>query len=359
MTSRMLAAAAGSLLVAAAGIAPAQAPSPGEAAVAEQGGAAAEAGLSELIRSLDSEQWAERQQAEDALREALADLATLEEALSEIEHELSPEARRRLTQLGEEVFLRSPRPGVGISFSRDAASDGVRIDSTVRGFDADEHLKRGDIIVSFGGIPTPDDEQMRTAIMVHDPEDVVEVTVRRDNEIVPVQLRLGWFRDLNPASARQPDQAAMRRAWAMRAAGHLEAEDPDDLTAEVDLQQAVWQGADVVTNQARAQLQQQRRPTAVLVPEVTVAGSPAAEDRLAVDAHSAMARADQRREQFLRQIDARVASLTERIDALQGQRQLLDGENPEAAEQMDQELERLRALRQELLTLRDLDNVRP
>src|SRR5690606_21486660 len=205
--------------------------------------------------------------------EALSDLATLEQALSGIKHELSPEARRRLTQLGEEVFLRSPRPGVGISFSRNSAADGVRIDSTVAGFDADEHLKRGGILISFGGIATPDDEQMRTAIMVHDPEDVVEVTVRRDNEIVPVQLRLGWFRDLNPASARQPDQAAMRRAWAMRAARHLAPDSPEDVGKDVGLQQSVWQGADVVTNQARAQLQQRRRANAVLVPKVTVAGA--------------------------------------------------------------------------------------
>src|SRR5690606_27111932 len=125
----------------------------------------------------------------------------LEEALSGIEQELTVEARCRLIKLGEEVFQRSPRPGVGIQYSR--ATEGVRIDATVRGFDANEHLKRGDVILSFGGIPTPDEETMRTAIMVHDPEDVVQVDVRRDNEIVSLQLRLGWYRDLqNP---RPPD----------------------------------------------------------------------------------------------------------------------------------------------------------
>lgn len=351
ISSRLLSAAVIATLAGGVGFAPAQGPSAAAALAAR-----AEAGVdvAELIRSLDSEQWAARQRAEDALREALVDLATLEKALEEIEHELSHEARRRLTNIGEEIFLQSPRPGVGISFSRDSAGDGVRIENTVAGFDADEHLKRGDTIIAFGGLPTPNEEEMRTAIMVHDPEDVVELTVRRGNEIVPIQLRLGWFRDLNPVSARQPDKAAMRRAWAIRCAEHLASGQPEDVAERVDLTQALWQGADVVTNQARLELQQRRRPRAVYVPDVTVPGAPAEEERVGVtrraDADAAGAAA---REQFLRTLEQRVAAMSERITSLETTLERLNGESPEVVEQIEQEIQQLEMRREELLGLLD------
>jgi hypothetical protein len=350
-TSRLWGVAAVALLACAAGVAPAQAPSWGEAPAPAAQERAPD--LTELIRSLDSEQWARRQGAEDVLREALGDLATLEEALSDVDFELSREARRRLIKLGEEVFQRSPRPGVGISFTPDSAGDGVRIDSTVRGFDADEHLRRGDVIVSFGGIPTPNDERMRTAIMVHDPEDVVEVAVRRDNEIVPLQLRLGWFRDLNPQSTREPDRAAMRRAWAMRAARHLNSAPPEAeaVVIEVGLEPALWQSADVVTTQARTQLDQRRRPKAALVPEVAVAGSP-------IEAEGDRAGAivvNERR----RQIDAQVEGLTQRISALEANLPRFNGADPRTADQIKKEIDRLRMQLQQYQALRELDGPRP
>jgi hypothetical protein len=328
-----------------AGVGPAGAQAPSGAGEAEAASAAEN--LNDLIASLDSGQWAVRQHAEDSLREALSDLATLEEALSGIDQELSAEARRRLIKLGEEVFQRSPRPGVGIQFSRTA--EGVRIDATVRGFDADAHLKRGDVVLSFGGVATPDEDTMRTAIMVHDPEDVVPVDVRRDNEIISLQLRLGWYRDLqNP---RPPDAAAMRRAWAVRAARHLSGvEDP---VVQMNLDASLWRDCETETRQAQAQLQQQRRPVATLTPKVSFAGSSVEQDHLVLAARRAddAALMDQR-QAWLDQLDARVENLSERITALEVARRRLNGENAEMVEQLERELERLRTQRQELLNIR-------
>lgn len=308
--------------------------------------------LGRLIEALDADDWTIRQQAEDALRLRLTDLTELERTLEEIDGELSAEARRRLTMLGEAAFMASPRPGVGAQFSGAADGEGARIERTVKGFDADKQLQRGDTILSFGGIPTPTYNDMLTAIMVYDPEDVVEVTLRRDNEVVRTKVRLGWYRDLNNAGG--PDRGAMRRAWAIRAGRHLSA---PDQAVDLGCDLALWRDADEVNSQAQSQWRQNRRGSADPVPSVTGAGMSADPDRMSPRGRAMMS-ADLRRDELLQQIDERIDSVVARITALEAEAEAPDITADRAAE-LAEELKRLREVHSQLSALRNPNGFEP
>jgi hypothetical protein len=310
--------------------------------------------LAPLVDALESDEWAVRQHAEDTLRLALDDLGALEDALETIDRELSAEARRRLNILGEAAFFRSERPGVGISF--EAAPDGIRIISTVDGFDAADKLRPGDVVLSFGGIAIGNEDEMRTAIMVHDPGDEVEVTLRRNNDLVKQQLRLGWFRNLNPDRARQPDRSAMRRAWAVRAGRQLAG--PNDDVVDLGLDEALWRRADDVANQARSELYRQRdRAERMVTPGVVGPGASlqsqgfigGARSRNQVGLHP---------QEVLRQIDERIGGVTLRIAELR-EAAAAPGLDAQDVERIELEINRLRELRSELLALRNFDAVSP
>ncbi|MFG0283713.1 MAG: PDZ domain-containing protein [Phycisphaerales bacterium JB039] len=309
--------------------------------------------LAPLIDALESDEWAVRQHAEDALRLALDDLGALEDALETIDRDLSPEARRRLNILGESAFFRSERPGVGISF--EAAPDGIRIISTVDGFDAADKLRAGDVILSFGGLAIGNEDAMRTAIMVHDPGDEVEITLRRNNELVKLDLRLGWFRDLNPDRARQPDRSAMRRAWTERAGRKLAG---PDTVVDLGLDESLWRRADDVANQARSELYRQRgRSERLLTPGVAGPGSALRPQGFIGGARSNN-RVGLHPQEVLRQIDDRIGAITLRIAELEASAAAPDLD-PREVGRIELEIQRLREARVELLALRNFDAITP
>ena len=309
--------------------------------------------LAPLIDALESEEWALRQHAEDTLRLTLDNLGALERALESVDRELSAEARRRLTMLGEAAFFRSERPGVGISF--EAAPDGIRIINTVEGFDADDKLRPGDVILSFGGMAISSEDEMRTAIMVHDPGDEVEIALRRNNELLKVALRLGWFRDLNPDRARRPDRSAMRRAWSVRAEHHLAGADE---VVDLGLDDALWRRADEVANQARSELYRQRNQAQRQVTPSVVGPGDTMQAQGFIGGGRSGARVGLQPQEVLRQIDERIGAITLRIAELEEGAMGPDLD----AEQVDRiavEIDRLRDLRRELLALRNYDAVSP
>ena len=149
-----------------------------------------------LVPRLDSESLIQRQRASLELEaEYGVTLPMIERVLAR--EDLSPEQRERLTSAAIARFAVQPRGALGVSFSLiDRNQDGVEIGGPIEGFDAARVLEPGDIIESMSGSPTRTQQQVRAAIISHDPGDVITIGVRRRGEPLVVRVALGDFRDL-------------------------------------------------------------------------------------------------------------------------------------------------------------------
>jgi hypothetical protein len=152
--------------------------------------------LAALVPQLDSDSLIQRQRASMEIEAEYAlTLPMIERALAQ--PGLSPEQRERLTAAALARFAVQPRGALGVSFSLvDRNTDGVEIGGPIEGFDAARVLEPGDLIVSMSGAPTRNQQQVRAAIISHDPGDVVTIGLRRRGEPMVVQVALGDFRDL-------------------------------------------------------------------------------------------------------------------------------------------------------------------
>ena len=127
--------------------------------------------------------------------------------------DLSAEQRTRLALIGREVFFRSPRPALGISFAQNAGRRAM-IASTIEGFDAASALQPGDIVVEADGRAMPSRELFPATILSKAPGESLSIRVLRAGGPVDVQVELGSFESLPNAMSPAPETLA--RAWRIR-----------------------------------------------------------------------------------------------------------------------------------------------
>ncbi|MEO1583850.1 MAG: PDZ domain-containing protein [Planctomycetota bacterium] len=173
----------------------------------------AERSIDELVASLDSPSFVDRELAMRALQagEGIA-LESIEAAL--IAGDLSVEQRRRLMQAARRRFWTSPRAAMGIVLG-DVTDLGLQIQGTTAGFDAAEMLEAGDIIASIDGVAIRSLGDLQVAIVANAPGEVVPVVYLRDGAREESDIRLGSWGALGSGDAR-PRVEVMELAWAYR-----------------------------------------------------------------------------------------------------------------------------------------------
>lgn len=244
-------------------------------------------GMTSLIARLDSESWAER---EEAFRELQAHPAATEDQLASLakNEAFSLEQRRRLAGAVRERFVNSPRGAIGIQFAPGTSTEPAIIDEARPNFPAGQLglLRAGDRIDAVDGIelaPKPDpnvppqrvravfnnfDDPARRKLISYvvsrNPGDEITLRIRRpigparidvgnnlnamagdapppmEFETLEVKVPLGSYDDLHPIPA-QRQQVALQ-AWPNRAAKlGLSDMDPPLITSNVDPE--VWNRA--------------------------------------------------------------------------------------------------------------------
>ena len=184
----------------------------------------------DAVSRLASPSWTDRIDATTTLIELAQTLepetalATLEAALSQwIDASRSTpshdgdlaEVVARFEMAAMEAYFAGPRAGMGVTYSQSRSEIGVRLGSTVPGFDAHEKLRDGDIVVSIAGVPVEGGSiDLPVAIASHLPGEDAIVEVVRSGEPMEVTVTLGRREDLN--TARPLEEALLRRAWAVR-----------------------------------------------------------------------------------------------------------------------------------------------
>lgn len=170
--------------------------------------------LAPLIRSLDSTDFRAREDATEALGRAGLSVKQIEAALAD--PALSSEQRQRLRGLGYEVFLRSPRAAMGVSFNMALSNDEdtPAIVQPVPGFDSARVLKDGDRIIAADDLRVESQRHLRYIIVSHDPGDEMRLTLIRNGAAQTVTLKLGNMADL--ANSRSVESDVMTGAWAVR-----------------------------------------------------------------------------------------------------------------------------------------------
>lgn len=169
---------------------------------------------------------------------------------------LSPEQQKRLETIGLARFAQMPRAAMGVQFAPfDSRSSGVEITAPIDRFDAKRVLEPGDIIQKIGGLPITRQDQLRTAIISHEPGDEVELQILRAGEQLNVKLFLGHRAALeeqnralrggqnrNWSGVDTIDAATLQAAWKIRAERVLAARPQSQPQALIDsgLNQAQW-----------------------------------------------------------------------------------------------------------------------
>lgn len=192
--------------------------------------AADEATARDAVSRLASEKWSERIAASgdliDLARGMDPELAlrVLENALSDwiAEHADDPdrdgdlaEVLARFELAAMDAFMNAPRSGLGITYDTTPTTRGVRLGGTVRGFDAYDKLREGDIVLAFSGSPVESGSMdLPVAIASFLPGETSLITLVRGGEEMQVEVELGTREDLR--SARPLQDPVLRRAWAMR-----------------------------------------------------------------------------------------------------------------------------------------------
>ena len=173
--------------------------------------------MEQLIGQLSGDEWARREGAERMLMLAPTGLLpTIESRLAA--GRMSPEQRIRLQRVGLRLFSRLPRAAMGIQFANRNDQAPAEISTTLPDFDASRVLRGGDVITRMDGQAIRTGLDLRSAIISHDPGELVGVTVTRDDRVVQVSFALGSYARLNNAAL---NEAVLAQAWRWRLARRL------------------------------------------------------------------------------------------------------------------------------------------
>lgn len=186
---------------------------------------AAPASIERLIADLDSAKLEVRERAQEELGDRKrCSLAMLEDHLYDAK--LSEEQRLRLHSAGFQLFCTTVRGAMGVNISG-ATPQGIVIGGTVEGFDSRLVLQPGDVIRTINGRAVADQPQFQAAIVSHDPNDEVPLSVLRKGEPLSLTVRLGpyyklgnprRFGGLDDQGARVPEDRTLEQAWRVRLA---------------------------------------------------------------------------------------------------------------------------------------------
>ena len=191
---------------------------------------AGERAARDAVSRLASDRWTDRIGASTDLidlargLEPTTALRTLEGALAGWMAEAAEDADRdgdlaevlaRFELAAMDAFMSAPRAGLGITYDQTPTTRGVRLGGTVRGFDAYEKLREGDIVLAFSGTEVDAGViDLPVAIASFLPGEVARVRLLRGSEEIEVDVRLGTREDLRaPRGLQEP---VLRRAWAVR-----------------------------------------------------------------------------------------------------------------------------------------------
>jgi len=184
--------------------------------------------IADLVTQLDAPELEVRERATRALRLRADGLGpstdgamTAEQELKAIieqfrTRELSLEQETRLSLVARDLFTRTDRAGMGVSFAMELVEGGVGIAGTIRdaGFFAHEVLQPGDLIRSADGLPVTTRSEIRAAVLSHDPGDIMVLGIVRNGTPRKVDLKLGNFSQLR--NAESPELRVLDAAWKLR-----------------------------------------------------------------------------------------------------------------------------------------------
>lgn len=183
--------------------------------------------------------------------------------------DLTLEQETRLSLIARDLFAMTDRAGMGVSFALEDGSGGVGIAGTIRqpGFYAHECLKPGDVIRTADGLPVRTRQEMRAAVLSHDPGDTMALTVLRGGTILKVDLKLGNFSNLgNPEI---PEHRTIDRAWKLRLNREIgaRAKAADDARPVITgpLDEDRWANIERGLSIARSKMVQDARATGLVV----------------------------------------------------------------------------------------------
>ncbi|MGE4198648.1 MAG: hypothetical protein AB7G11_16180, partial [Phycisphaerales bacterium] len=172
----------------------------------------------ESLAKLNSPIAMEREAAQEVLSNDPAfTLKQIEQSLRD--GSLSGEQRCRLMQAARDRFFTSTRAAMGVQFSRLPLPERVVLERTYPQFPSFEVLQRGDMIIEVEG------EQLRSRgawdrlgahIVSKDPGESLSLVIRRGEQKIPVEVKLGSYRDLPGNNG--VDLAKYERAWELRSA---------------------------------------------------------------------------------------------------------------------------------------------
>ncbi|MEL7472048.1 MAG: S1C family serine protease [Planctomycetota bacterium] len=153
---------------------------------------------------------------------------------------LSPEQARRLERVGQHLFLKRGRAGLGVRFARPRSNVGVQIEEVTAGFPAamEGGLKRGDILLEAEGVKLHHEEDLRSSILACDPGEPMAFRLWRPlpeliaaaptsaelpkdvdpglGEELTIRVETRAFSDLGQGGG--PPPSSLPRAWSVRLA---------------------------------------------------------------------------------------------------------------------------------------------
>ncbi len=164
-----------------------------------------------LLKALDHEEPRQRELAQARLQ--MLERFTLRDIESRLaQDDLSAEQRLRLESLAWQRFEAGPRAAMGVGFG--SIADGVTIGSVVNGFPARELLVEGDVIMQADGRPMRSERDLRSAILLHDPGDIMKLEIVRAGTPMTIDLPLGSYADLQ--SGARITHEVLVEAWRVR-----------------------------------------------------------------------------------------------------------------------------------------------
>jgi len=176
--------------------------------------------ISILLDRLDDDDFLQREEATQALREHAEELEAALKAGRIDPASLGPEQRVRVSGVLETHFYETPRAGLGVQFAQGPQdADGVALQRVLGEFPASRVLAPGDEIVTVDGVelqgmPNPRAmEILRAMIIARSPGETLPMTIRRGAARVDLDVELGDFRDLGNGAS--PQETDLIRAWEM------------------------------------------------------------------------------------------------------------------------------------------------
>lgn len=180
----------------------------------------APARLAKLIEELQSPDFKTRCRADRTLNEDTGiSLSQIELAIKQHGDDLTLDTRERLCSAARGRFNQTPRAAMGIQFWMNSnLRDRVVIERTFPKFDSNTKLEDGDMVVEADGVkiggPTAR-TRFQSVIVSHDPGDVIPLVVRRGEQKLDTEVKLGRRDELENNPGVTPD--ILDRAWRVRA----------------------------------------------------------------------------------------------------------------------------------------------